>query len=242
MSDSKRWQKIAALIVFATVAVWAWRNISREEVRGFIERASSMGWKGYLIFIVGYTFWCMIGLPASLLSLGAAAAYGFWRGFGVVWVGANCGAMAGFLLARYIARDWFEQRLKNHSILAQIDQAVGEGGWKVVLLTRLPPISPFSILNYAYGLTPVSFRNFAVGTMIGMIPGTMAYIYLGTILGDVAQSKHRARTPVEWAFYVGGFLVTVGVTIYMVRLAQAALKKRAENANNSAHSHEPGGV
>lgn len=231
MNNSDRWKKIAALIVFAAIAFWAWRNISRDQVKQFIDRAGSMGWRGYLIFIVGYSVWCVLGLPASLLSLGAAAAWGFWRGFGVVWIGANLGAMLGFGLARYVARDWFERRLKNHPALAQIDRAVGEGGWRVVLLTRLPPVSPFSVLNYAYGLTPVRFKDFVIGTVIGMVPGTMAYIYLGTILGDVAHGARRERTPLEWAFYVVGFLVTAAVTVYIVRMAQAALKKRSQDSH-----------
>jgi uncharacterized membrane protein YdjX (TVP38/TMEM64 family) len=221
------WPKLLVLIFLIAGALIASRFVSREQLMGLIERARNVGWPGYVAFIFGYAIWCSLGLPGSLLSLGAAAAFGFWRGLGLVYVGANLAAVCGFLLSRHFARDWFTQIVGKHMALAQINRAVAEKGWRIVMLTRLPPISPFGIVNYAYGLTPVALRDYMIGTSIGMIPGTAAYIYLGTILGDLATQGQRTRTPFEWGLYICGFVVTVIVCVYIVRMAKAALDRHA---------------
>lgn len=221
------WPKLLVLIFLIVGALIASRIVSRDELMGLIERARNVGWPGYVAFIFGYAIWCSLGLPGSLLSLGAAAAFGFWRGLGLVYVGANLAAVCGFLLSRHFARDWFTQVVGKHMALAQINRAVAEKGWRIVMLTRLPPISPFGIVNYAYGLTPVALRDYMIGTSIGMIPGTAAYIYLGTILGDLATPGQRTRTPFEWGLYICGFVVTVIVCVYIVGMAKAALDRHA---------------
>jgi uncharacterized membrane protein YdjX (TVP38/TMEM64 family) len=221
------WPKLLFLLILVIGALIASRYITREQLLSLIERARTVGWPGYIGFIFGYALWCSLGLPGSVLSMGAAAAFGFWRGLGLVYLGANLAAVCGFLLSRHFARDWFTQMVGKHMALAQIDRAVAESGWRIVMLTRLPPISPFGIVNYTYGLTAVRLRDYMIGTSIGMIPGTAAYIYLGTIIGDLATRTHRTRTPFEWALYICGFIVTVIVCVYIVRMAKAALARHA---------------
>jgi uncharacterized membrane protein YdjX (TVP38/TMEM64 family) len=215
--------KIILLLAVVACAALGARYVSREQALALIERAQHVGWPGYLLFILGYGIWCSLGLPASILTLGAAAAFGFWRGLALVLAGATLGAFFGFLMARYVASEWFGKIVGKKMTLAQINRAVAERGWKVVMLTRLPPVSPFSLLSYAYGLTSVRLRDFMIGTAIGMIPGTTAYVYLGTILGHVAAGAHRSRTPLEWTIYIAGFIATVAVCIYLVRLAKDAV-------------------
>lgn len=221
------WPKLLVLVIMVTVAIFAWRQMSREQLLALIERGRSMGAMGYVAFVLGYALWAAIGLPPSILSLGAAAAFGFWPGLTVVLVAADLGALIGFLLARHVARDWFTEVVGKRMAVAQINRAVAESGWRIVMLTRLPPVSPFSIVNYAYGLTAVSLKDYMLGTAIGIIPGTAAYIYLGTILGDVARRGHRERTPLEWGLYICGFIATVIVCVYIMRLAKAALARHA---------------
>jgi uncharacterized membrane protein YdjX (TVP38/TMEM64 family) len=213
-------------LILVIGAVVAWRHVSREQLLALIQRARNVGATGYLAFILGYGLWCAFGLPPAILSLGAAAAFGFWIGLLVVLAGANFGALLAFLMARHFARDWFTRVVGKRMALAQINRAVSERGWKIVMITRLPPVSPFSIVNYAYGLSSVELRDYMIGTAIGIIPGTAAYIYLGTILGDVAEGN-RTRTPMEWGIYICGFIATVIVCIYIVRMAKAALARHA---------------
>ena len=220
------WLKIALLLGLLAGGLILSRFVGREQIIGFIERVRAFGWPGYVVFVVFYAFWIACGLPASVLTLAGAVTFGFWRALGLVLIGAGCGAILGFLFARHVARDWFTEKIGKRMALVQINRAVGESGWKLVMLSRLPPVSPFSIMNYAYGLTPIRLRDFALGTFIGMIPGTAAYVYLGTILGSVAEGS-RDRTPLEWTIYVCGLLATIAVCVYFVRLARAALARHA---------------
>jgi uncharacterized membrane protein YdjX (TVP38/TMEM64 family) len=221
------WLKLLLLLAIIFAAVFASRFISRDQVLAAMDRARNVGWIGYVGLICAYGVWCALGLPASIPSLAAAATFGFWRGVMIAYFGANLGSLIGFSVSRHLARDWFTEVVGKRMALAQINRAVAESGWKIVAITRLPPISPFSIVNYAYGLTPVALRQYLIGTAIGIIPGTVAYIYLGTILGDVAQTSRRARTPVEWAIYIFGFIATVAVCAYFIRIAKRALARHA---------------
>ena len=84
---------------------------------------------GYVLFVAAYAFWSVLGLPCSILSLGAAIAFGFWRALALVLTGAGFGASLGFLIARHFARDWFTQKVGERFALAQINRAAGEGAW-----------------------------------------------------------------------------------------------------------------
>ena len=111
-----------------------------------------------------------------------------------------------------------------------IDDAVATEGWKIVGLTRLSPVFPFNLLNYAYGLTKVSLRDYFFASWIGMLPGTVMYVYIGSLIGDLARlgAGGRTRTGAEWALYVVGLVATVAVTVYVTRIARSALNKKTE--------------
>ena len=103
----------------------------------------------------------------------------------VVFVGASLGAIAAFLVARYVARRAIERRLAGHPRFAALDRAIEKEGRKIVFLLRLSPVFPFVFLNYALGLTRVRFADYALACF-GMLPGTLLYVYYGKVVGDVA--------------------------------------------------------
>jgi len=94
----------------------------------------------------------------------------------------------------------------------------------VVLLTRLSPVFPFTLLNYAFGVTQVNLGHYVLASWIGMLPGTVMYVYLGTLAS--VSAGQRARTPAEWALYAVGLLATIGVTVFVTRIARKALSKK----------------
>ncbi len=215
----------------------------RQELLHLLEWIRQQGDQAILMFIIVDTIWIVIGMPASILSLGAAILFGFWRGLFAVLIAADIAAVISFFVVRYLARDWLVKRIQAWPKFARVDRAVGKSGWPIIMLFRLSPVFPFGILNYALGLTGVSFRNYAIGTLIGVIPGTAVYIYLGTLIRDLANlSGPRAeRSPVEWAFYIVGFLATIAVCYYIVRQAKAALAEDdLEQANGGARGDEVG--
>jgi uncharacterized membrane protein YdjX (TVP38/TMEM64 family) len=183
-----------------------------------------LGPMGPALFILIYIAACVLFIPGSALTLGAGAIFGVARGSIIVSVGSTLGATAAFLVGRYIARDWIARKIEKNEKFAAIDQAVGAEGWKIVGLTRLSPVFPFSLLNYAYGLTKVSLRDYVLASWIGMMPGTVMYVYLGSLarLGIEAQSATTAQTVLK----VVGLLATVAVTVYVTRVAKKALAGR----------------
>lgn len=185
----------------------------------------SLGLGGGFIFIAIYILATVAFLPGSILTLGAGIIFGVLLGSVYVFVGATIGAIAAFLVGRYLARGWVSQRIANHPKFTAIDQAVAREGFKIVLLTRLSPVFPFNLLNYAFGITGVSLKDYALGS-IGMVPGTVMYVYLGSLVGDLATlgtAEPPTNATVQWSIRILGFLATVAVTVYVTRIARRAL-------------------
>jgi uncharacterized membrane protein YdjX (TVP38/TMEM64 family) len=119
----------------------------------------------------------VLGLPGSPLGLAAGALFGPVWGSLYTLVGATAGATLAFLVARYLAGEWVARRASGR--LGRILQGVEAEGWRFVAFVRLVPIFPFNLLNYALGLTRLSLWSYIMATFCGMLPGTVAYVYLG---------------------------------------------------------------
>lgn len=185
------------------------------------------GW-GPFIFIAIYIAACVLFIPGSILTLGAGVLFGVVKGSLIVSVAATLGATCAFLVGRYFAREWVAKKIEGNPKFKAIDEAVAREGWKIVGLVRLSPIFPFNLLNYAFGLTKVSLRDYFLASWIGMMPGTVMYVYIGSLAGDLASlgAGGRSRTGAEWTLYVVGLIATVAVTVYVTRLARKALEKK----------------
>ncbi|RME03124.1 MAG: TVP38/TMEM64 family protein, partial [Deltaproteobacteria bacterium] len=167
-------------------------------------------------------------IPGSLLTLGAGAVFGVVKGTIYVSIGSTLGAVLAFLVGRHLARGWVAEKIAGNEKFEAIDEAVGREGWKIVLLTRLSPIFPFNLLNYAYGVTRVSLRHYFLASWIGMLPGTLMYVYLGSLAGDLATlgAGTGTKTPAQWGLTLVGLAATVAVTIYVTRIARRALAEK----------------
>lgn len=176
-------------------------------------------------YILAYAAACVLFLPGFLLTLGAGALWGPAKGFAVVSAASTLGAACAFLAGRYLARDWVARRAKAHPRWAAIDAAVGREGWRIVLLARLSPVFPFNLLNYGFGVTSVPFGEYLWASWLGMMPGTLLYVWLGTLAGHLARASagRGARTRAEWAFYGLGLLAAFAVAWRVARLAKKVL-------------------
>lgn len=200
-------------------------------LRHALEWIDSLGILGGIAFIGLYIVATVAFLPGSILTLGAGVVFGVLMGSVYVFVGATLGAIAAFLVGRYLARDRISQKIANNPNFAAIDQAVAQEGFKIVLLTRLSPVFPFNLLNYSFGITGVSLRDYTLGS-IGMIPGTLMYVYIGSLAGDIARigTKGQPTDPtLQWVIRIVGFVATVAVTVYVTRLARKALAERVSS-------------
>ena len=181
---------------------------------------------GALAFIPLYALWVTLLLPGVWASMLAGALYGPWWGSLIVFVGACLGAEAAFLLGRTWLRDWARQRLATVPKLQAIEQAVSREGLKLVLLTRLSPAFPFSLLNFAYGLSEVSWRDYSIG-LIAILPGTVLFCGLGALAGDVARFGEVLSGQADagtWTLRVVGVLATLASVWLVGRAAQRALQ------------------
>jgi uncharacterized membrane protein YdjX (TVP38/TMEM64 family) len=217
-------KKILVALVALAVVVALFTFDVRALLRDALAGLESLGPWGPVIFVLLYIVAAVLFVPGSALTLGAGALFGVGLGSVLVSVGATLGATAAFLVGRYLARDWVAKKIEGNAAFAAIDRAVASEGWKIVGLTRLSPAFPFTLLNYAFGLTRVSLRDYVLASWIGMMPGTVMFVYLGSLAK--AATGERTRTTGEWALYGVGLLATVVVTIFVTRIAKQALAKK----------------
>jgi uncharacterized membrane protein YdjX (TVP38/TMEM64 family) len=193
-----------------------------------LEWIRGLGTMGPVIFVGTYILASVFFLPGSVLTLGAGAIFGVVKGSIIVSIAATLGAASAFLVGRYLARGWVEKKIEGNEKFKAIDETVAREGWKIVGLTRLSPIFPFNLLNYAYGVTKVSLRDYFLASWIGMLPGTIMYVYIGSLAGDLATlgTGSGPATTAQWVLRVVGLLATVAVTVYVTRIARRALEEK----------------
>jgi uncharacterized membrane protein YdjX (TVP38/TMEM64 family) len=180
---------------------------------------------GAALFVPFYALWVTLLLPGVWASMLAGALYGTLLGSVVVFVGASLGAIAVFLLGRSWLREWARRRMAAAPKWLAVEQAVSREGLRLVLLTRLSPAFPFSLLNLAYGLSEVSLRDYCLG-LIGILPGTVLFCALGALAGDVARfgSVLAGRAdPATWGLRLAGIGATIASVWLVNRAARRAL-------------------
>ncbi len=233
MGDDKKISKLKLIaLVVAAVAVVALARYFRVDqlLKETVDWIAGQGAVGALAFIVIYIAACVLLVPGSILTLGAGVVWGVAGGTAMVSVASTLGATAAFLTGRYLARGWVSGKIAGNKRFSAIDDAVGREGWKIVGLTRLSPVFPFNLLNYAFGLTRVSLKHYFFASWIGMLPGTVMFVYLGAVAGDLATlgAGGTQKSPAEWALLVVGLVATIAVTLYVTKLAKAALAASVE--------------
>ncbi|MEZ4278328.1 MAG: TVP38/TMEM64 family protein [Myxococcota bacterium] len=191
----------------------------------FATWVEGLGALGPAVFVAGYAAAVVGFVPGSLLTLAGGALFGVARGVVYVFAAAVLGSTVSFLIARHLARDAVARRIEGDARFRAIDRAIGEQGRRIVLLLRLSPVFPFSLLNYALGLTRVRLIDYLIAA-VGMLPGTVLYVYLGKLGGDVAAVAGGVRTergPADWALLGVGLAATAAVTFLITRIARRAL-------------------
>lgn len=242
----KSWQKVAigaaivaSLIILAQLT-GALAKVS--ELTEFLQNAlvATLGWIDSLgalapiAYIAIYIVAAVLFISGAVLTLGSGVIFGVIQGSIYTSIAATLGATAAFLVGRYFARNWVAKKIEGNPRFKAIDSAVAKEGWKIVLLTRLSPIFPFVLLNYAYGITNVKLRDYFLASWAGMLPGTVMYVYIGSLAKDIATlgAESEAADTVQWIIRIVGFAATVGVTLYVTKVARKALNSQiAEEVN-----------
>lgn len=205
-------------------------------IPAFAAWVDSLGALGPVVFILGYIVATVALVPGLLLTLAGGALFGLLRGTLYVFIAASIGATAAFLISRYVARDRVMRMLGDDQRFRAVDKAIAREGRKIAFLIRLSPLFPFNVTNYALGLTGVRVRDYIVAC-IGMLPGTLLYVYYGRLIGDVARAVSGVqvtRGAGYWSVLVTGLIATVLVTALITRAARKALQSSVEPGDQDA--------
>jgi len=221
------WKWVLALLAVASLLVVLYFLDVQELIQVALAWISDLGPWGPVFFIVFYILATVLFLPGLIPTMAAGVLFGVIQGTLLVSISSISGATLAFLIGRYLAREWVATMIRGNQKFEAIDAAVAQEGWKIVGLTRLSPVFPFNLLNYAFGLTQVSLKHYFLASWMGMLPGTVMYVYIGSLAGDLATLGigERSRTPAEWALYGVGLMATVVLTLYLTRIAQRALNR-----------------
>lgn len=228
-STALPWGKLLAGLVVLIALVVASRLLPVNEwLQGFNAWVGGLGPWGMVIFVGAYVVAAILLLPGSILTLGAGFVFGLGWGLLAVSIGSTVGAACAFLISRFMARKKIEAMAGQNPKFQSMDKAIGEQGARLIFLLRLSPLVPYNISNYFFGLTAVRFWPYVLASWLGMLPGTLLYVYLGTAgkAGLQAVSGSDAgRSPLEWTFLGVGLLATLAVTVWVTQIARRALKK-----------------
>jgi uncharacterized membrane protein YdjX (TVP38/TMEM64 family) len=232
--------RIGVLVVLAVVVIAAIAILpTKEYLLQFVEAVQQMGSTGPVVLAAVYVVATVLFVPGSILTLGAGFLWGVPIGIVTISVGSTLGAAAAFGLGRTLLRDVIAAKVAKNEKFRLIDAAVGEQGFKIVLLTRLSPVFPFNLLNYSFGLTRVSFRDYILASWIGMLPGTAMYVYIGSALkslADLSTGNYDGGLGQKLLFGFG-LVMTVVVTVFITRIAQKSLRD-ALPAGAPTENHE----
>ncbi len=187
---------------------------------------------GAFVFFLVYALGTVLFFPGSILTLGGGFAFSqaFGQGPGIaiaslaVFCGATLGACCAFLLGRYVMRESTQAMVQQYPMLIAIDRAVIKQGLKTVFLLRLSPLIPFAAFNYVMSTTGCSFKDYALGSF-GMIPGTVAYVYFGSLLTAVTNAAggsggSQQDPKVYWSVIGVGVVATVAAVVLVSYFAK----------------------
>ncbi|MDJ0556055.1 MAG: TVP38/TMEM64 family protein [Microcoleaceae cyanobacterium MO_207.B10] len=229
LKSNKLLKPLLIIFIVAIVIIGADKILNLQQLlKNALDWIDTLGPWGPIALICIYIVATVLSLPGSLLTLGAGLLFGPILGSIYISIGSTLGATCAFLVGRYLARGWVAKKIEGKETFKAIDAAVAEEGWKIVGLTRLSPIFPFNLLNYAFSITQVSLRDYFFASWMGMIPGTIMYVYIGSLAGSLATlgTEGRSRTTAEWVLYGVGLVATLAVTLYVTNIAKKALEKK----------------
>ncbi len=197
---------------------------------------------GLYEFFAVYWLCEMLGVPALPLTMSAGALFGAAKGTALVSVAGITAAGSAFLVARYLMREKVEDMLAGNAKWESIDRALGANSFKVILLLRISPLLPFSLSNYMYGCTRLELLPYLIGSWLGMLPGTIGYVYAGALGQSVLSNSLSAQeTGLGAAPLLGGALLafgSAGMIAKVVADAMAEGEREQQQAEEAARRNK----
>lgn len=222
-SSVSKWLRLGAVLGAVALIIAAGRllpvNEWLESVKGYV---AGLGPAGPIVYGLFYIAAALAFVPGAAITLAAGALFGVGLGTAVVSVASTASAALAFPLARTLLRSKVEGLAKSSQSFSAIDDAIADGGWKIVGLLRLSPVVPFSALNYLLGLTRVRYVPAVLISWIAMLPGTLLYVYLGAVGTDLAAGAEKGWK--EWTLLGVGLAATLAVTVALTSMARKRMR------------------
>ncbi len=217
------WKRIVAalLVIAAIITLFHFLPIATW-LRHFQTYVRGLGAFGYVVYIVVYAVCVVAFVPASILTLGAGAIFGFVGGTIVVVIGATIGATLAFLLARTMMRKRIEAMTAKNAKFRALDRAIASEGMKIVFLVRLAVVFPFTYINYAFGLTAIPLGRYVLATFVGILPATAAFVFASSAATSAATTSTSSITKVV---YIAGGIIAIIVSVLIGRIATKAIRR-----------------
>ena len=225
-------RRLAFAALAAVLAAAVFQLPLGDVLRRLLEWARQAGPLGAVIIAMAYVPAAIFFLPGAILTLGAGFALGVPLGLVAVSAGSTVGATAAFLIGRTLARGWIAARVASDARFEAMARAVEQQGFRIVFLARLSPVFPFNVLNYAFGITTVRLRDYVLASWLGMLPGTLLYVYLGSAaqsLAAVTAGQVEGGAGQRIAFFIG-LVAPVAASVTVTRIAKRALSAAVEGA------------
>ncbi len=180
---------VVGVVFFTPVRSWLGLDNARTIMHNFQGWRETLGLFAPVAYILTYIAATVFAIPGTILTVTAGALFGAIEG--TIWtvIGATLGATAAFLVARFLLGSAIAQRFSQGDRLSKLVQGLEENGFWFALSIRLAPIFPFNAVNYLFGLTPIPLKTYFLATLIGILPGTFAYSWLGYSGMDALTGK-----------------------------------------------------
>lgn len=211
------------LFVVVVLAVWFLTPVRQwlskehlEEIRFWIV---AWGMWAPVVFVAVYAAATVFVVPGSVLTLAAGMIFGVWQGTVIALTAATLGATAAFIVGRYLAREVVQQRLAGRGI--RLNERMANQGFSLVVWCRLIPLIPFNLFNYACSLTPLSLKDFFLGSLVGMIPGAFAFVSIGSAIAQHQLTDGHVWSRVE----VWGPFALLGILMLVPKIFKGVRQK-----------------
>jgi len=142
---------------------------------------------GTVTLTILYSIAILFCFPGTPFNLAAGFLFGIWLGAAVTIIGCDLGATMAFILGRTLGKDWAQVQVAKNKKFSLLSLAVENNAWLIIFLVRLSPVLPFGLCNYLFGVTKVKFSSYWTATTAGLIPCTVAYTYLGSLMKSITD-------------------------------------------------------
>ena len=208
-----------------------------QSILDFIISIDEIGFPAILIFSGTFIMATVLFFPRSVLNLGAGFAFGLVKGSIIISIATTLSALATFLIGKYIFRNRISDRIREKRLILLVNSTVRRKGWKIVSLLRIVPFLPFNLSNLAYSQTDVSLKSYCLGTFLGLFPGILIQVYLGTISNSiVGTGTIQSKTTLEWIIYLVGFFIAAGIVLYLTIRAGRSIREETSKLENKENT------